>query len=420
MDVIITPTKLNGRVTVPPSKSVAHRAIVCASLAQGKSVISNVAMSDDIKATVGCMRLLGAEIEQKDGLLEIVGIKGKSSSDITFDCNESGSTLRFILPIALALNDGVNSFVGKGKLGERPMKIYSDICKEQGIEYVDKSLQNQLHKLDIKVKGKLNGGKFVVDGGVSSQFVTGLLFALPLLEGDSEIIISGELQSRGYIDLTLSALKTFGIDIANDAYNRFYIKGGQKYKAKNYFIEGDYSQSAFYETANYIGNEVVQNGLDAESLQGDKVIIDFIGRLKNATNDEALTFDGGNCPDIIPVFALACCMRRGRTRIVNISRLRIKECDRLFATAQELSKMGADIRAEEDSLIIDGVTKLRGASVDSHNDHRMAMTLAIASTVADGEVKISNAQSVSKSYPDFFEVFESLGGKLKYINRRTQ
>ncbi|MDE6361943.1 MAG: 3-phosphoshikimate 1-carboxyvinyltransferase, partial [Clostridia bacterium] len=189
MDAIITPTKLKGTVAIPPSKSLAHRAIICACLACGKSIVSNVALSDDIVATIECMRSLGAKIVIKDGVLEIEGNSAKSSADLTFDCKESGSTLRFILPIALALNSGKNTFVGRGKLGERPMTIYRDICKEQGVEYVDKSLLNANHLLDLSVKGALKSGEYHVDGGVSSQFITGLLFALSLLDGDSNIIV---------------------------------------------------------------------------------------------------------------------------------------------------------------------------------------------------------------------------------------
>ena len=415
MDVILTPTKLKGSVVIPPSKSLAHRAIICACLSRGKSVVKNVALSDDIIATIGCMRNLGANIDVQEGALEIVGNADRILSDLTFDCKESGSTLRFILPIALALNGGMNTFVGKGKLGERPMKIYEKICNEQGVEYVDKSLANANHLLNLSVKGKLDSGEYHVDGGVSSQFITGLLFALSLLKGDSKIVIEGELQSKGYLDLTLSALEKFGIRVANDAYKTLYIKGGQSYAACDYYIEGDYSQSAFYEVANYIGNDVTMLGLNADSLQGDKVIVDFVDKLMTADKGEDLTFDGSNCPDIIPVFALACCLRKGHTDIINISRLRIKECDRLSATAQELGKLGAKITQGDDSLAIDGVDKLSGGVVDSWGDHRMAMMLAIASTVAESEVTILGAQSVSKSYPNFFEHFKSLGGKVKRI-----
>lgn len=412
MDAIIKPTKLKGDVVIPPSKSLAHRAIICASLAQGRSVVSNVSMSDDIIATVDCMRNLGANIISHGDKLEVVGIDTRLDRELTFDCNESGSTLRFMLPIALSLNGGVNKFVGRGKLGERPMDIYKDICTSQDIMYEDRSLQNPQRHLDIVVKGNLKSGKFIVDGGVSSQFITGLMFALPTLEGDSEIVINGKLQSVGYIDLTLTALCQFGIEILNEEYQRFYIKGGQKYAPCDYYIEGDYSQAAFFEVADYLGNDVRQIGLNKDSLQGDKVIVDFVEKLRSSGADERLVFDGEDCPDIIPIFALACCLREGHTDIINLARLRIKECDRLKATAAELAKLGADIVENDTSLSINGVENLRGAEVESHGDHRMAMMLAIASTRAIGEVKIIGAHSVSKSYPDFFDDFIRLGGRV--------
>lgn len=412
MDAIIKPTKLKGDVVIPPSKSLAHRAIICASLAQGRSVVSNMSMSDDIIATVDCMRNLGANIISHGDKLEVVGIDTRLDRELTFDCNESGSTLRFMLPIALSLNGGVNKFVGRGKLGERPMDIYKDICTSQDIMYEDRSLQNPQRHLDIVVKGNLKSGKFIVDGGVSSQFITGLMFALPTLEGDSEIVINGKLQSVGYIDLTLTALCQFGIEILNEEYQRFYIKGGQKYAPCDYYIEGDYSQAAFFEVADYLGNDVRQIGLNKDSLQGDKVIVDFVEKLRSSGADERLVFDGEDCPDIIPIFALACCLREGHTDIINLARLRIKECDRLKATAAELAKLGADIVENDTSLSINGVENLRGAEVESHGDHRMAMMLAIASTRAIGEVKIIGAHSVSKSYPDFFDDFIRLGGRV--------
>ncbi len=406
----IAPSKLSGAVKIPPSKSIAHRAIICASLADGKSVISNISYSQDIKATIGCMRALGAVIVERESALEITGCLGKSNADIVFDCNESGSTLRFMLPIALSKNCGANYFVGKGKLGERPLNIYEKICKEQGVCYLNESCSG---KLNLTVKGSLSGGSFAVKGNVSSQFITGLMFALPLLENDSEIIIEGELQSKGYLDLTLTALDKFGIKIINEGYRKFFISGNQKYKSRDYEVEGDWSQAAFYEVADYLGNDVRMTGLNMQSEQGDRVVAEFVKRLRHASPEETLVFDGGDCPDIIPVFALACCLRKGRSEIVNISRLRIKECDRLNATVAELKKLGADITGNEDSMSIRGVDVLNGGSVNTYNDHRMAMTLSIAATRAKGNIVLDNYRCVAKSYPDFFEDYNSLGGRAQ-------
>ena len=413
----IAPAKLQGKVKIPPSKSVAHRMIICASLADGKSVISNISFSDDIKATVECMRALGATIEEKNGSLEITGCVATIDGKLKFDCNESGSTLRFMLPIALARNLGDNIFVGRGKLGTRPLDIYENICKEQDIFYINDSANNADNFLDLKVKGKLRSGIYKVKGNVSSQFITGLMFALPLLEGESEIVVEDELQSRSYLDLTLSALDKFGITIVNENYQRFVIKGNQKYQAGNHTVEGDWSQAAFYEVANYLGNDVEMLGLDYGSEQGDRAIVDFIKSLKEADDEQTLVFDGSNCPDIIPELALACCLRKGRSEIVNISRLRIKECDRLSATVNELKKLGADIQEKADAMTINGVSELRGGEVETYNDHRMAMTLSIAATRTDGKICFSNYRCVSKSYPDFFEDYNALGGKAKVVNK---
>ena len=413
----IAPAKLQGKVNIPPSKSVAHRMIICASLAVGKSVISNISFSDDIKATVECMRALGAIIEEKDGSLEIYGCVNAVDKAVKFDCNESGSTLRFMIPIALAINGGQNTFVGKGKLGERPLDIYENICKDQNISYVNDSANNERHLLDLKVKGKLQSGIYKVKGNISSQFITGLMFALPLLDGDSEIDIEGELQSKSYLDLTLSALEKFGIEVINEEHRRFVIKGGQKYIAGDHSVEGDWSQAAFYEVANYLGNRVEMVGLDLCSEQGDREIVDFITKLLESDEYQTLVFDGGNCPDIIPELALACCLRKGQSKIVNISRLRIKECDRLSATVSELKKLGANIQEKDDAMSIDGVSELCGGEVDTYNDHRMAMMLSIAATRANSKVSFQNYRCVSKSYPNFFEDYNSLGGKANIVKK---
>ncbi|MDE6189360.1 MAG: 3-phosphoshikimate 1-carboxyvinyltransferase [Clostridia bacterium] len=404
----ISPCKLQGEVKAPSSKSVAHRAIICASLANGKSVVSNVSFSDDIIATIECMKALGAKIERSGDKLVIEGSSKRINKDLTFDCNESGSTLRFMIPIALALNSGKNEFIGRGKLGTRPLDVYEKICREQGIAYENNSDGGLLK---LRVKGQLKSGKFNVDGGVSSQFITGLAFALPLLEGYSEISIEGELQSVGYLDLTVATLKDFAIKIKYKDQKGYVIQGRQEYKACDYEVEGDWSQAAFFEVANYLGDEIEIKGLRADSKQGDKVIVDFIKRLKDAKEEDTLVFDCGNCPDIVPELALACALRKGKSEIVNVSRLRIKECDRLSATGDELKTLGADIKEENDNIYIVGVDKLNGGAVSTHGDHRMAMTLAIAATRTTGNVELDNYTCVSKSYPNFFDVFRALKGK---------
>jgi len=401
----ITPKSLHGSVLVPPSKSIAHRAIICAALSDSTSVIKNISFSDDITATINAVKLAGAEISITNDTLYIKGIQtAKAAPDEAFDCNESGSTLRFLVPIMATLFPKA-SFTGKGRLGKRPLDVYYRIFDTQNITY---SVCEEPFSLSIN--GKLQGGSIEVPGDISSQFITGLLLALPLSETDSEIIVTEALESKGYIDLTLDVMKAFGIEIVNEDYRRFLIKGNQKYSSCDYTVEGDYSQAAFFEVANFIGNDIKINGMNPFSLQGDKQILDIVSSLKSASEDELIVIDGSQCPDIMPIAAVAASLRRGETHLVNIGRLRLKESDRLSAIAEELTKLGGKIKVVENSLIINGADSFNGADVDSHNDHRIAMMLAIASTRSSGRVTISGYESVSKSYPDFFEVFRSLGG----------
>lgn len=421
----IYPNRLNGEVKIPPSKSMAHRAVICAALGDGISKVTNIDYSDDIIATIEAMSALGAKITRKEDYLEVYGIKSLENikanelkSERTIDCNESGSTLRFLVPIA-ALFDGVNRFVGRGNLGKRPLDAFYNIFDEQGIKYSYKE-----GILDLKTEGKLKAGEFKVKGNISSQFITGLLFTLPLVDGDSKIVITTELESKGYIDLTLSAMKDFGIEIINNNYEEFIIRGNQSYKSRDYRVEGDYSQSAFFFCADAISNNVVLNDLKLDSLQGDKEVIDILERMgvkiTNKNNGligtvegqlKATVIDGSQCPDIIPVVSLAAALGLGTTEVINAGRLRIKECDRLAAVTCELNKLGAKITEKEDGLIIQGVKELKGGvEVWSHKDHRIAMTLAIASTICKEPIILKDYECVSKSYPKFWEDFKNLGG----------
>ena len=276
-DYKVYPAKLSGDVKIPPSKSMAHRAVICASLSDGVSRLTNIDYSDDIIATIKAMESLGAVIVRKEDYLEVTGIKSEANkikdnidNERLIDCNESGSTLRFLVPIA-ALFDGENRFIGRGNLGKRPLDTYYNIFDEQGIKYSYKE-----GILDLRTEGKLKAGEFKVKGNISSQFITGLLFTLPLLDGNSKIIITTEMESKGYIDLTLSAIKDFGVEIINNDYKEFIIKGNQNYKSKDYRVEGDYSQAAFFLCADALSNEVTANDLKLDSLQGDKEVIDIL------------------------------------------------------------------------------------------------------------------------------------------------
>ncbi|WP_300382305.1 3-phosphoshikimate 1-carboxyvinyltransferase [Clostridium sp.] len=420
--------KLKGNIKVPPSKSLSHRAIICAALGGGKSIIENVDFSEDIIATIEAMETLGAKIIKKENnIINVWGMfneesKRKLVRDI--DCNESGSTLRFVIPISLLFN-GITKFIGKGNLGSRPLDTYFEIFEEQGIKY-----NNIEDGLNMIVKGNIKPGEFNIKGNISSQFVSGLLFTLPLLDGDSKINITTKMESKSYIDLTIDCMKDFGVYIENKDYKEFIIKGNQKYESRNYKLEGDYSQAAFYLVANVLGSEVGIEDLNLESLQGDKAIIGILERMgaefykeENIIKTRPIKelkgtiIDASNCPDIIPILALAAALANGKTEIINAGRLRIKECDRLKAVYSELEKLGAKIEEKENGLLIEGVSELKGG-VDcwSFKDHRIAMTIAIASTRCIKEISLIDYDVVSKSYPNFFEDFKRLGGGINGIN----
>ncbi|WP_148321314.1 3-phosphoshikimate 1-carboxyvinyltransferase [Paraclostridium bifermentans] len=426
-DLKIYPSKLKGEVKIPPSKSMAHRAIICAALSDGLCIIENIDYSDDIIATIDAMNSLGAKIVKHKDYIEVIGAYGsdeKPQETRIIDCNESGSTLRFLVPISL-LFKGSSKFIGRGNLGKRPLTTYYNIFERQGIEY-----SYEEGNLNLVINGELNPGTFEVEGNVSSQFITGLLFTLPLLKEDSKIIITTEMESKGYIDLTLRAMSDFGVEIINNNYREFIIKGNQKYNARNYRVEGDYSQAAFFLCADSLGNDVLCKDLDLNSLQGDKEVIDILERMnvvfnandigvKGTTNGElaSTVIDGSQCPDIIPVLTSVAALTKGTTEIINAGRLRIKECDRLAAVTSELNKLGAKIIEKEDGLVVTGVEKLQGGvEVWSHKDHRIAMTLAIASTRCEEPIVIKDYECIAKSYPKFFEDFKALGGNVHEWN----
>lgn len=404
--VTVSPGLLSGSVTAPPSKSLAHRAVLCAALAQGTSTIQNIAYSQDILATISAAKQLGATVEERENTLVVTGadIKRKLQNE-DFFCNESGSTLRFLIPIALSLG-GQFSVSGAGRLMERPLNDYFEICEKQKIDFEKR--ENQ-----VFFSGKLIPGTFMLSGNVSSQYITGLLFALPLLDGDSEIQITTPVESIGYIDLTISVMKYFGVCVEmSDDYRLFRVRGNQTYQPREFTVEGDYSQAAFYLVANAIGSSVKVYGLQGNSRQGDKEVLDIIEEL--CGENPVHTIDVSQVPDLVPILSVLAVKSKGITKFVNASRLRIKESDRLHAVAEELTKLGANIKEYEDALEIQGNGTFRGGEVDSHNDHRMTMSLAIAATVATGDVVINGADSVQKSYGDFWKKIDELGGKTDY------
>ena len=410
---IIKADKLVGEVSPPPSKSILHRYIISNSLAKGISKIENISFSDDIIATIEAMKKLGAKIEKKDNYLLIDGSKTFDKEYLNnseIDCNESGSTLRFLFPLSIVKENKV-LFKGKGKLFKRPLSPYFENFDKYQIRY------SYINENEILLDGELKNGEYEINGNISSQFITGLLFSLPLLNENSKIIIKGKLESSSYIDITLDCLNKFGIKIINNSYQEFIIEGNQTYKSGNYEVEADYSQVAFFLVANSIGSDIKINGLNVNSLQGDKKIIDFISEIDNWAKNEKLILDGSETPDIIPILSLKACTSKKEIEIVNIARLRIKESDRLSATVQELSKLGFDLIEKEDSILINSrknfiYNSKEIISLSSHSDHRIAMTVAIASTCYEGEIILDNLDCVKKSYPNFWEVFLLLGGKI--------
>lgn len=412
MDITITPSKLSGSVTPPPSKSQAHRLLIAAALADGESVISNVVFSQDIEATLRCLGELGAGFAVDGSTVTVRGMGANSMSPLRrmayprLDCGESGSTLRFLIPIALAVRGG-GIFTGHGRLMERPQKPYFDLFDEKGIFYERKDGV-------LTVAGLLTPGVYCLPGNVSSQFFTGLLFALPLLNGPSAIIPTSPLESEGYIQMTLRVMAQFGVElpVTLSLPPHYHPQGNQTYRAANAAVEADWSQAAFWYAAGALGNPVVPAGMDPYSLQGDRVVMEQLLALSGPGD---LALDVSGCPDLVPPLAAAAALRAGRaTRLTNAARLRIKESDRLASVTAVLGALGADITEGPDFLEIRGKETLSGgAAVDSFNDHRIAMMAAIAATRCETPITITGAQCVAKSYPDFWEVYGQLGGNVR-------
>lgn len=410
----ITGVSLGGEIRIPSSKSMSHRAVIAASLANGVSRLSGVLESVDLTATIEGLKAFGVHIEKEEQLTVTGGLKGLGGN---VECHESGSTIRFLIPISL-LTEKTYSFVGKGKLVERPLGLYSDLFQEKGISCTYDG------KLPFTCKGPIESGLFKVRGDVSSQFITGLLYTLPLLDGDSTIEITHVFESKPYVDLTLEMLNHFGINI-HETEKGYFVPGNQSYRATDLTIEGDYSQAAFWIVAGLLKGNLQLSNLRMASKQGDKAIVDIAkamgGRLEeneagilvSESETRGTLIDAAQIPDLVPILAVLASVSKGETRIFNAERVRIKESDRLLAIATELKKMGAQIEERPDGLVIQGVDRLKGAEVDAWNDHRIAMALTIASLKADGTVVLSGAESVSKSYPHFFEDFKALGGQVR-------
>lgn len=410
MNVTIRPQKLCGTITPPPSKSQAHRLIIAAALADGESVLSNVAFSQDILATLSCMEQLGARWEKIDGsTIRVQGLAAgapvlQKDGMPHFDCGESGSTLRFLIPIALAVAGG-GVFSGRGRLMERPQKLYFDLFEEKGISWEQKDGT-------LTVRGTLESGTFLLPGNVSSQFFTGLLYALPLLDGASRITATTALESESYIAMTMDALKGCGVavDVLEGKQGSFFVPGAQRYAPTQRRVEADWSQAGFWYAAMALGNLVDVTGMSENSRQGDQVVADAFVKLCRSGDVE---LDVADCPDLVPPLAAMAAVRKGTTSIVHAARLRIKESDRLSAVTAVMNALGAHIEELHDGLVICGLETLcGGVSVDACNDHRIAMMAAVAATRCKEPVTIEGAECVRKSYPNFWEDYEMLGGAI--------
>lgn len=393
MIATVKKSRLSGVSVAPPSKSMAHRLLICAALSGGKCRVENLAMSDDIKATIACLKALGADIT--DGNVDGSALFTRAD---TLDCNESGSTLRFMIPLCLMAGRDI-TLVGSERLFARSLDIYRDICRKNGFRF-------ETTKNSVTVNGRLKAGVYTIRGDVSSQFISGLLYVLPLLDGDSVIEITGRLESAPYIDMTLAAQRIYGIDIVRDG-QRIEIKGNRRYMPRDMTVEGDCSNAAFFEALRVLGHNVRVTGLDPDTLQGDYVFFEHFERIKESNT----TVDVSDCPDLAPILMAVAAANHGVT-LVGTARLKIKESDRGQAMASELKKLGVDVTLYDNKIEVGCGIKPPCDMLHGHNDHRIVMSMAVLLTLVGGS--IDDAQAVSKSLPDFFERITALGAEVSY------
>ena len=418
----ITPSRCEGSVRIPPSKSMAHRAIIAASLAQGTSHITNIDFSDDISATIEGMRQLGADITVENDRVTVHGISDfhQLRSREIF-CSESGSTLRFFIPIFSLCNKEIR-FTGKGRLLQRPQSVYADLFQKQGLRFD--------HNADcITIDHSLQAGVFELDGNVSSQFITGLLFTLPLLDKDSIIRIRPPFESRSYIDLTLQMLKTFSIEASFTDDFTIEVKGNQQYQATDVEIEGDFSQLAFFAVLAAIQGDLTIEGISSNSRQGDRQILTILKHFHASFDETEKGFlihrgalkgceiDLKDCPDLGPILFVLAAMAQGTTHIYNAGRLRIKESDRIEAMRQELLKFDVRMRCTDEEVWIEGNPEgyQCGTILQGHNDHRIVMAMTVMALVNQSVCTIEGAQAIRKSYPSFFEDVKKINGMVELL-----
>lgn len=392
----------SGIISAPPSKSYAHRLLIASLLSKEECSVKNIAMSNDIIATLNCVKALGKKVEIKDDCITLKNINCGLNDELEFDCLESGSTLRFFIPIAL-LSGKKLIFKGSKRLIERGIGVYEEIFKKQNIKFIKEEDR-------FIIDGILKSDDFYMSANVSSQFISGLLFALPLLENDSKIIITSNIESKNYIDITIDVLKQAGVIIDFDETNNIiYIKGNQEYKRNDYAVEGDYSNSAFLEAFNYFGSNIKVEGLNELSYQGDKVYKKYFEELSKGNS----LIDIKNCIDLGPILFCFSAMKYGAT-FINTQRLKIKESDRVNDLKEELNKFGVEVIDKGNEVIINN-KNLRKADLilNGKNDHRIVMALSVMLSVFGGEIE--GYEAVSKSYPNFFDVLKKLGFEVEYV-----
>ena len=404
MDIKIIPRKLSGEITAISSKSAGHRALIAAALSKEKTEVFINTISNDIKATASCLEALGAKLSFSEGKIEVEPIN-EVPQKVKLNCLESGSTLRFILPIAASLCESFE-ITGEGRLPERPMDELIDEMEKHGCVFSSR-------KLPFKVCGKLNGGRFEIPGNISSQYITGLLLALPLLNEESEIFLTSKLESSGYVDLTLKTLKEFNVKIEKRE-NSFFISENCEYHSNEKVeIEGDWSNGAIFLAADYLYPGVKVKGLLKDSLQSDKVFPEIISNMK-----DGLVVDASEIPDIVLPLCVCAAKINGVVTFTNVRRLGLKESNRILAAKEMINSLGGKAEISDDEIKIYGNGKLVGGIVDGFNDHRVVMSAAIASCICEKDVIIKGADAVNKSYPTFFDEFKKLGGSIDVFNVR--
>ncbi len=415
MKVVLSPTELKGEITAPPSKSCMHRALICAAASENPTRIRCEAFSKDTEATMACLRALGADFKIDGEYVTVFPIDKNNDSECVLDCGESGSTLRFMVPFAAALGRKC-TFIGAERLGKRPLKPLHDALSEHGV-----TAEYDGDFLPLKISGKLTGGEFTLPGNVSSQFFTGILLALGII-GNGKIKAIGKIESAPYIDITADIQKAFGVEVTKTSDG--YLLKGNYISPDEFTVEGDWSNGAFWLVAGAIGGDVTCHNLKEDTLQGDSRVFDILKgmgadiRCENGvvtvkkSQLHAVEIDASDIPDLVPVLCVAASCAEGVTVFKNTKRLREKESDRVVSTAEMIKSLGGKITFDENSIAVMG-TKLSGGEVDSFNDHRIAMSAAVASIVCNGEVTVNTAEAVAKSYPDFYEKFTMLGGKVR-------